>query len=482
MTLENYNYRTNPLFLRNQFDKEGDGEHKIPNIPKAELVDSDFIGLLLLGFDRAKSDDTKYNDRMVHFFLYDYKFEGIWRNPDKYIEKLKPYKAVLSPDFSMYREMNPTMQLYNTFRNRFCGAYLASKGIKVIPTVSWGDENTFDFCFLGIPKGSTVAVSTYMVSEHGNHKDQKEFFLKGYNEMLKRIEPERIVCYNTPFPEMEGNIVFVDYDLSSWKYQDKDYTPSQYVKYITGELPLPSDCDIVIKRGYIPSQNEEKGMGSAYGGEWQPSPNKPDDTRFLGKPGEVKITTATNSKGISYERQTHIGKDGKADIERHFSYHDKPSAHSNPHDHKVDWSKGFPNLSKPINYRDGEAPSFKYYKIKENSMINNTSYSNPDYSFKTISEFKWAMSCGAEIQFVCKGKAYCVFAKLTRDDNSLEQMNICEACYEKNGKYYNILSDTEYDINNEFWANNIEEILDFEIEGEKIRDIITKVEVVDRTI
>lgn len=29
----------------------------------------------------------------------------------------------------------------------------------------------------------------------------------GCNEMLRQIEPERIICYNTPFPEMEGNIV-----------------------------------------------------------------------------------------------------------------------------------------------------------------------------------------------------------------------------------------------------------------------------------
>lgn len=38
--------------------------------------------------------------------------------PDKYIDVLKNYKAVLSPDYSMYIEMNPVMQLYNTFRNR----------------------------------------------------------------------------------------------------------------------------------------------------------------------------------------------------------------------------------------------------------------------------------------------------------------------------------------------------------------------------
>ncbi len=31
--------------------------------------------------------------------------------------------------------------------------------------------------------------------------------MKGYNEMLKRIEPERILCYNKPFPE-RGSYIF----------------------------------------------------------------------------------------------------------------------------------------------------------------------------------------------------------------------------------------------------------------------------------
>ena len=72
----------------------------------------------------------------LSIFLYDYKFEDIWNNPDKYIEKLSQYKAVLTPDFSMYIEMNENMQRYNTFRNRWVGAYLADKGIRVIPTVN----------------------------------------------------------------------------------------------------------------------------------------------------------------------------------------------------------------------------------------------------------------------------------------------------------------------------------------------------------
>ncbi len=42
--------------------------------------------------------------------------------------------------------MASVLQLYNVFRNRWCGAYWASQGLRVVPTVNWGDETTFDFC------------------------------------------------------------------------------------------------------------------------------------------------------------------------------------------------------------------------------------------------------------------------------------------------------------------------------------------------
>ena len=77
--------------------------------------------------------------------------------------------------------------------------------------------------------------------------------------MLKRIEPERIICYNTPFPEMQGNIVFVDYELSSWKYQNED---KPFVKFFTGRLIPYKNDDIIYKRGYVLSALQEKGMGT----------------------------------------------------------------------------------------------------------------------------------------------------------------------------------------------------------------------------
>lgn len=59
MTLENYEYRTSYLFLRNNLI--GEGKFQIPVIPKSEFASSEFNNLLLVGFDRTnKSNEELY--------------------------------------------------------------------------------------------------------------------------------------------------------------------------------------------------------------------------------------------------------------------------------------------------------------------------------------------------------------------------------------------------------------------------------------
>lgn len=347
MTEENFNYRTSQTFLRNQF--VGNGKLQIPIVPKFQARLDDFNQLLLIGFDKADSRDQTHLNRMVHFFLYDYRFEQVWKRPDEYIKRLSRYRAVLSPDFSMYLEMAPVLKIYNVFRNRWCGAYWASKGIRVIPTVNWGDESTFDFCFEGIEKGSAVAVSTYAATAHGNRTDQKKWFMTGYREMLRRIEPEKIICYNTPFPEMEGDIVFVDYESCSWRHMNYEFPTweedlSAYK--ICGTSPADNDI--------IEAYTIGKGGGSAYGGQWRPNPKKPEDQRFFGKPGEIKKTTTRDGKKFL----TKMGADGKARVERHLTNHNRPDKHTDPHDHLITWDPvdGHPILGAPINFPDGIIP------------------------------------------------------------------------------------------------------------------------------
>lgn len=443
--------------LRNQFP--GTGAWHIPTIPKAMFTDDEFADLRLIGFDRARPDDDRHKDWMVHFFLYDYKFERIWKQPEQIIERLKPYRAILSPDFSMYLEMNPVMQLYNVFRNRWCGAYFAEKGLRVVPTVSWGDGSTFDFCFEGIPKGSTVAVSTYMVSEHGHHADQKDFFMKGYRELLRRVEPERIICYNEPFPEMEGNIVYVNYELSSWKYQNEEYTPSKYLPYICGQLPLPEESELRIKSGYVLRDSPFcKGMGSAYGGAWRPNPSKKQDMILFGPANGVEHFHLDLTSG-GYDVTVKYGPDGRATILRHETEHTPGSGHTNPHDHIVEWigPDQHPHITPPINYPDGNPPELKSLLRRSYSM----EIIRPDENlrFHSISEFTTSIRYGAEIVIEWDGIQYGIWSEG-------EAIRItCASAPEQNRTY-----------------QTVDDVLNHIIGNAKLREIITKATVLDRTI
>ena len=77
ITEENYNYRTSQSLLRNQFP--GKGKLQIPIIPRFKPKEDDFNDLLLIGFDKTHLEDQNHLERMVYFFLYDYRFERVRR-------------------------------------------------------------------------------------------------------------------------------------------------------------------------------------------------------------------------------------------------------------------------------------------------------------------------------------------------------------------------------------------------------------------
>lgn len=155
------------------------------------IIENDnYIPKDLIGFNYALSSKNK--DCGIHFYVDDYQFERIWNDPEKYIDVLLEYDCILSPDFSLYMDMPIPMKIWNIYRSRFIGAYYQSKGIKVIPTLSWGESETFEFCFRGIPKGSIVSVSTIGVKDSD---EAFEIWTDGMREMIKQIKPSAILVY-----------------------------------------------------------------------------------------------------------------------------------------------------------------------------------------------------------------------------------------------------------------------------------------------
>lgn len=128
----------------------------------------------------------------VHFYIDDYQFERVWNFPKKYMAVLKQFKGVIAPDFSVFVDMPKSMQIWNAFRSKLLTSYWQENSINVIPNVTWADETSFNFCFEGLPKNSTLAVSSL-----GCLKNPKALlnFCKGFKEMDKRLRPEKILFY-----------------------------------------------------------------------------------------------------------------------------------------------------------------------------------------------------------------------------------------------------------------------------------------------
>lgn len=187
---------------RQQYDS--DSWYGIPSIPPTETW-----GVNFLRFCDWKDVQDPQN-YIAHFFYDDYKFISAWREPEKYVERLRQFKAVISPDFSLYTDFPRALQILSCYRRNWCGAFWREKGIDVIPDVIWGDEDSYDFCFDGLPVRSVVAVSTVGVKRDNEWNGKSgDLFLAGYEEMLARLDPIKVLVYGDMIDGLDGDIVHI---------------------------------------------------------------------------------------------------------------------------------------------------------------------------------------------------------------------------------------------------------------------------------
>ena len=139
---------------------EGVGEYGIPLLEPTKFEKCEFIG-----FNYCRTCKEKAG-KGVHFFLDDYQFNRLWNQPNRYLPILQQFRYVMTPDFSMYTDFPKIIQ----------------------------------------PTNGTVAVSSVGTQKN---KRAKELFIQGYQEMVRRLEPETIIFYGNVPEECMGNIVHV---------------------------------------------------------------------------------------------------------------------------------------------------------------------------------------------------------------------------------------------------------------------------------
>lgn len=155
-------------------------------------------------------------DVFCHFFIDDYQFERVWKRPERYLSVIKRFGGALTPDFSLYLDMPEPMQRWNIYRQRAISYYWQLNGVDVVPVVSWAKPDSYDFCFDGLPKHSTIAASTVGVMRD---KEALEFWKLGMREALERLEPLRVLLYGA-----DPGFDFGDFEVVRYQHGIRERT------------------------------------------------------------------------------------------------------------------------------------------------------------------------------------------------------------------------------------------------------------------
>lgn len=160
----------------------------IPDLMPQDFDLPDKIQLLPYG---NRSRTLAQERSIVHFYLDDYRFETVWTRVNRGLGHIRRHWGTLGPDFSLYRDWPPILQMWNTYRARWVCRFWQENDVRVIPTVNWSTEDNYAWCFTGLPAGQIISIGV------PDQRDQEtaKLFESGYWEMIRRIDPRIVLVY-----------------------------------------------------------------------------------------------------------------------------------------------------------------------------------------------------------------------------------------------------------------------------------------------
>ena len=200
--------KTYDLYRLHEYDAERTaGYYQFPTLKACHYVPEE-----LIGFNYVKSWKGNREGLGVHFFIDDYQFERIWKQPFEQIERMRGFSCVLTPDFSTYSDMPMAMKIWNIYRARLIGQVMQDAGLNVIPALRDLGDGTRDFCFDGIEPCGVYAISTVGVCN--TDEDFKKLCRDEVLGIIERLKPECLIVY--------GSVRTMGYDFEG--------VPVKYIK------------------------------------------------------------------------------------------------------------------------------------------------------------------------------------------------------------------------------------------------------------
>jgi hypothetical protein len=165
------------------------GPYDIPRIEPCQLVPAK-----LIAFSEAMSMPYPDPDAWVHFYEDDHRYMGMWNKPEAQFHRLGSFAGVISPDFSVYRNIPVAQKIDHIYRNQLLGARMQADGASVIANVRLSGRSSIPYALAGAPRRSTIAIGL-----HGCTKDKsnRPYVIEEVAIICEELSPSSIVAYGS---------------------------------------------------------------------------------------------------------------------------------------------------------------------------------------------------------------------------------------------------------------------------------------------
>lgn len=137
---------------------------------------------------------TAFPRAILSFYTHDQYFERFWSYPSVQVSKVinGGIRMAVTPNYSMYTDDPPAVQLWNLYRSRWLGRYMQEAGVEVIPDLQAPDKGWVATATKGLP--DTIPVAAMQVQTFHNDEEEAqtgEVIL----EFLHRIGIDHVLFY-----------------------------------------------------------------------------------------------------------------------------------------------------------------------------------------------------------------------------------------------------------------------------------------------
>lgn len=145
----------------------------------------------------------------------------MWEKLEKSVFELSKFDAAFAPDFSMWLDLPDFFNKESVFKNRFDTAYMQLCGLPTIPVASWGNADSFSYCFKGLPQNSVIAVCGL---GHLRNKACDALWHFAIRELERQLHPTLILVYGpeVPMPGVKTPVRFIT-DFITKRFRNNDY-------------------------------------------------------------------------------------------------------------------------------------------------------------------------------------------------------------------------------------------------------------------